>query len=171
MQVTLAGRPVIVLAASLLPTRLQIGTDLSACFGGGLPVLMAGDLNAKDVDWNSRLRTRRGKLLRAYADENSCLTFAPDSPNTNPFNPSVTPVFLDIGITKNLSIPVYLTSCSALSSDQLPVIIDTTCRSCFHHPPDRPDFRRTDGQLPDSSGRTNSVRFGISHRNSYRHLR
>jgi hypothetical protein len=26
-----------------------------------MPVLMAGDLNAKHVDWNSRLTTRRGK--------------------------------------------------------------------------------------------------------------
>ena len=144
IQVTLAGRPVIVLAAYLSPTRPLIGADLSSCFGWGLPVLMAGDLNAKHVDWNSRLTTRRGKLLRAYADENSCLIFGPDSPTTNPYNPSVTPDVLDIVITKNLPTPVYLTSCSALSSDHLPVIIDTTCRSSFHHPPDRPDFRRTE---------------------------
>jgi hypothetical protein len=37
-----------------------IGAELTACFGGGLPVLMAGDLNAKHVDWNSQLTTRRG---------------------------------------------------------------------------------------------------------------
>ena len=47
-------------------------------------------------------------------------------------------------ITKNLSFPVYLTSCSALNSDHLSVLIDTACHSSFHHPPDRPDFRRTD---------------------------
>ena len=47
-------------------------------------------------------------------------------------------------ITKKLSTPVYLTSCSALTSDHLPVLIDTTCHSSFHHPPDRSDFRRTD---------------------------
>jgi len=45
---------------------------------------------------------------------------------------------------KELPFPVYLTSCSALSSDHLPVLIDTACRSSFQHPPDRPDFRRTD---------------------------
>jgi len=39
---------------------------------------------------------------------------------------------------------MYLTSCSALSSDHLPVLIDTECRSSFQRPPDRPDFRRTD---------------------------
>jgi len=105
---------------------------------------MAGDLNAKHVDWNSSLSTRRVKLLRAYADENSCLIFGPDSPTTYPYNPSVTPDFLDIAITKHLQIAMYLTSCSALSSDHLPVIIDTTSRSSFNRPPVRPDCRRTD---------------------------
>jgi len=71
---------------------------------------MAGDLNAKYEDWNSRLKTRRGKYLRDYADENSCLTLGRDLPTTNPYNPSVNPDVLDIVITKNLSFPVYLTS-------------------------------------------------------------
>ena len=71
---------------------------------------MAGDLNAKHVDWNSRLNTRRGKLLRDYADGNSCLIFGPDSPTTNHYNPLVTPDVLDFVITKNLSFPVYLTT-------------------------------------------------------------
>jgi len=144
IQVTLAGKPVLILAAYLSPSRPLIGADLTACFGGGLPVLMAGDLNAKHVDWNSRLNTRRGKILREYADGNSCLIFGPDSPTTNPYNPLVTPDVLDIVITKNLSFPVYLTSYSALSSDHLPVLIDNSCRSSFHNPPDRPDFERTD---------------------------
>ena len=73
IQVTLAGRPVLVLVEYLSPSRPLIKADLFSCFGGGLPVVMAGDLNAKDVDWNSRLCKRRGKPLRAYADENSCL--------------------------------------------------------------------------------------------------
>jgi hypothetical protein len=133
----------IVLAAYLSPSRPLIGVDLFACFGWGLPDLMAGDLNAKHLDWNSRLSTRRGKLLRDYANENSCLIFGPDSQPPTHTTP-VTPDVLDIVITKNLSIPVFLTSCSALSSDHLPVLIDTTCRSSFQHPPDRPDVRRTD---------------------------
>jgi len=39
---------------------------------------------------------------------------------------------------------VHLTSCSALSSDHLPVLIDNMCRSSFQYQPDRPDVRRTD---------------------------
>jgi len=117
---------------------------MTACFVGGLPVLMAGDLNAKLVDWNSRLTTRRGKILRDYDDGNSCLIFGPDTPTTNPYKPSATPDVLDIVVTKDVPFQVYLTSCSALNSDQLPVLIDNACRSSFHHPPDCPNFRRTD---------------------------
>jgi hypothetical protein len=46
--------------------------------------------------------TRRGKLLRDYADGNSCLIFGPDTPTTNPYNPSVTPDVLEIVLTQNL---------------------------------------------------------------------
>ena len=70
---------------------------------------MAGDLNAKHVNWNSQLTTRRWKLLRDYADENSCLIVRPDTLNTNPYNPSATPDVLDIAVTKELTFPVYLT--------------------------------------------------------------
>jgi hypothetical protein len=111
---------------------------------GGIPVLKAGDLNAKHVDWNSRLTTVRGKLLRDYADRHSYLIQGPDSPTTVPYNTSATPDVLDIAVTKNLPTPVHLTACSALSSDHLPILIDTTCRSFFFNPPDRPDFKRTD---------------------------
>ena len=137
----LAGRPVKVFAADLSPSRPLIGADLDTCFSGELPVLMAGDL---DVDWNSRLSTRRGKLLRDYGDGNSCLIFGPDSPTTSPYNSSATPDVLDIVITRDLPSSVHLTSCSALSSDYLPVLIDTMYRSSFQHPSDRPDVRRTD---------------------------
>jgi hypothetical protein len=51
---------------------------------------------------------------------------------------------LDMAVTKDLPFPVYLTSCSVPSSNHLPVLIDNACRSSFHHPPERPNFRRTD---------------------------
>ena len=140
----LAGRLVNVLAAYLSPSHPLIGADLDACFGNGSPVLMAGNLNDKYIDWNSRLSTRRGKFLCDYADGNSCLIFAPDSPTTDLYNTSANPDVLDIVITRHLPFSVHLTSYSALSSDHLPVLNDTMCRSSFQHPPDRPDFRRTD---------------------------
>jgi endonuclease/exonuclease/phosphatase (EEP) superfamily protein YafD len=46
IQVILAGKPVKIPAAYFSPSLPLIGADLTACFGGGAPVLMAGDLNA-----------------------------------------------------------------------------------------------------------------------------
>ena len=99
-----------ILAVYLSPSRPLIKRDLSACLDGGLPVLMAGDLNAKHVDWKSRLTTTRGRLLRDYADRNSCLIYCPDSPTTIPYNPSAIPDVLDIVLTKNLVTPVNLSA-------------------------------------------------------------
>jgi hypothetical protein len=50
--IMLAGNPGKILAGYLSPSRPLIGADLTACFGGELPVLFDGDLNAKHVDWN-----------------------------------------------------------------------------------------------------------------------
>jgi hypothetical protein len=61
IQFTWAGKPVIVLAAYLSPFRPLMGADLTTCFCGELPLRLAGELNAKHVDWNSRLSRRRVK--------------------------------------------------------------------------------------------------------------
>jgi hypothetical protein len=105
---------------------------------------MVGDLNAKHVDWNLWLSTRLGNLLLDYADKNSCWIFGMDNPITNTYNTLATPDILDIVIIKSLNSPVYCTLCSALSSYHFPVLIKTTCRSYFQHPPDRPDFRSSE---------------------------
>jgi len=137
----LANKPVKILAVSLSPSRPVIASDLSACLGGGLPVLMAGDLNAKRIEWNSRLITNRDRILRDYVDKNSCLIYKANTPTTVPYNPSATPDNLDIAITKNMVSPVYLTTCSALSTDHLSILINKQCRSSLLSPPDRPDLR------------------------------
>jgi len=79
-------------------------------------------------DWNRRLNTRR---------ENSYVTmptWTPSDlwngrPNHQTMQPPATLDILDIVIAKVVPFPVHLTSCSALSSDHHPVLIDTMCRS------------------------------------------
>jgi hypothetical protein len=114
IQVVLAGRPVKILAVYLTQSRPLISADMDAYSGGGLPGLMAGDLGAKHLDWNSRLTTTREKRLRNYADGNSCLIFGPVSPTRNPGNHCATLDVLDIVITRALTSSVALTFCSAL---------------------------------------------------------
>ena len=92
----------IVLVVLISPSHTLIGADLTAYFGVRLPVLIAGDLIAKHGDWNSWLSTKRGKLLRDNADENTCLIFGPEAPTNNTLNAPATPDDLDIVITKNL---------------------------------------------------------------------
>jgi hypothetical protein len=140
----LVARPVKLVSAYLAHTRPLVESDLTECLSRGIPVLMAGDRNAKHKDWNSRLTTARGPILRDYADRNSCLIYVPDSPTTAPYTHNSTPDVLGIVVVKDLVLPVHLTVCSALSSDHLPILIDTSCRSSFHNLPDRPDFTRTD---------------------------
>jgi hypothetical protein len=103
---------------------------------------MAGGLNAKHTDWNSRLMTARGTLLRDYANRNSCLIYDPDSPTTASYTHNATPDFLDIVVVKESVRPVHLTVCSALISDHLPILIDATCRSSLK--PTGPDITRMD---------------------------
>jgi hypothetical protein len=79
--VMLASRPVKILAVYLLPSRPVIVLDLSACFSGGDPILMARDLSAKHLDWNPRPATW-DSLLCNYASENACLICGPDTPTT-----------------------------------------------------------------------------------------
>jgi hypothetical protein len=69
----------------------------------GIPVLLAGDLDAKHKDWNSTLTTARASLLHDYADRNSCLTYGPDSPTTAPYTHNATPDVLGIVVVRDLS--------------------------------------------------------------------
>jgi len=78
--------------------------------------------------------TRQGKL-RDYVDQNSCLTFGPDTPTINPYTHSTSLDVFDFPSS------VYLFLCSALSSEHLPIIIDFMCRSPFLQTKDRTEFR------------------------------
>jgi hypothetical protein len=144
IHLVLATRTVKLVSAYLAPTRPLIESDLTECLSGGIPVLMAGDINAKHKDWNYRLTTARGSLLRDYADKNSCLIYGQDSPTTAAYTHNATPDVIDIVVVKDFALPVHLTVCAALSTDHLPILIGTSYRSSFHNLPDCPYFTRMD---------------------------
>ena len=50
---------------------------------------------------------------------------------------------LDI-VVKDFVLPVTLTVCHALSSDHLPLLVNTPCRSSFQVPPALPNLKRVD---------------------------
>jgi hypothetical protein len=59
-------------------------------------------------------------------------------------NANTTAGVLYVVVVKNFNLPVHPTVCSALISDHLPVLMDTSCRSSVQNLPDRPDFMRMD---------------------------
>jgi hypothetical protein len=64
----MARKAVKILAVYLIALPASICFRTFCRLGGSLLVLMAGDLNAKHVDWNSRLITIKGRLLCDYAN-------------------------------------------------------------------------------------------------------
>ena len=126
--------------------------DLLECFRGNVPVLMAGYLNAKHKDWNSRVNSCRGELLQEYVSTNSCIVYGPTTHITAPFNSSNLPDVLDIVVVKDFVLPVNLTVCNALNSDHLPILVDPPCRASFQVPPDLPTETSRLGSLPGPLG-------------------
>jgi hypothetical protein len=55
----------------LLPIQTLFESDLTERLNGVFPD-MAGDLNTKHADWNSKLIKASGSLLRDYASRKSC---------------------------------------------------------------------------------------------------
>jgi hypothetical protein len=103
-----------------------------------------GDLNAKHPVWNRWLTMARGLLLHDYTNRNVCFIYGLDSSATVPYQHNSTLDFLDIVVAKDFVLPVHLTVWSALSSDDLPVLINTTCQTSFQNPLEHPDFMQID---------------------------
>jgi hypothetical protein len=79
----------------------------------------------------TRGRARDGEIPTSLCRRKLLSDLWTGHPNHKPIQYLRTLDDLDIVVTKNLSHSVYLTSCSALCSDHLPVRIDTACRSSF----------------------------------------
>ena len=102
--VNIGGRPVNLVAVYLSPLRSLVGADLMECISGGTPLFWL-----KHKDWNSRLNSPRGVLLREFASTNSCIVYGPDSYTTIPSSATLIPDVLDIVVVKDFVLPVNLT--------------------------------------------------------------
>jgi hypothetical protein len=80
-----------------------------------------------------RLITTRTSLLLDNVNENSCLLYRPDITTTIPYHFSATPDAHEVVATEDFAFLENLAVCYTLSSDFLPVLIVTTCRSSFRN--------------------------------------
>lgn len=81
---------------------------------GDKPLVIAGDLNAKHIQWNSKQTNQRGRRLQEYAENNEILGPNEDT-HTHPAYD--TSDVLDIAIIKNVNWTWQLSVHAELSSD------------------------------------------------------
>lgn len=141
--VKFAGRPVKILAVYISSSRPLIISGLSACLGGGLPILVAGDLIAKHVDWNFCANHEKGQIAAWLRQQKLLFDLWAGYTNHHSVQPICHPDVLDIVLTKEIVTPACLTARYGLSWDDLRLLILTRCLSSLSLP-DHPDFRRTD---------------------------
>ena len=71
-------------AAYKPPQKELLHPDLAVAFDAHRRVIMAGDLNCKHRDWNSRLTAPNGKRLRRFADSRRIQVIGPTQPTFYP---------------------------------------------------------------------------------------
>jgi len=87
--------------------------------------LAAGDVNAKNIYWGSRITTTKGRNLLAAIENNNAKYLSTGEPTYWPTDPNKVPDLIDFCVIKNLRADNFkLTSRFELSSDHSPIQID-----------------------------------------------
>ncbi|GJQ88772.1 hypothetical protein Trydic_g5791 [Trypoxylus dichotomus] len=81
--------------------------DIDAVFNFHHPTILAGDLNSKHPQWNSKTLNRKGKQLKKNSDERNLSGDAPTK-DTHIHAPTGLTNVLDLVILKNVTTPYYL---------------------------------------------------------------
>ncbi|XP_045466777.1 uncharacterized protein LOC123675461 [Harmonia axyridis] len=102
--------------------------DVKNFFRTKKPTIIAGDLNAKHPDWNSRKTNPQGTKLRAIADKYNLLVLGPEDP-THIHETTGTMDVLDIALMKNVSANYDIETKMDLSSYHSPVILTLEIRT------------------------------------------
>lgn len=116
-------RPIKIISAYNPPSSKLLKGSLDALFVQNSPLIVAGDLNAKHLNWSCHSTNPNGRTLLSYSIRNDLTIEAPSSPTHFSSNENVTSDILDIFITKSIDSQIEIENCAALSSDHNPVIL------------------------------------------------
>lgn len=114
--------PLLVWASYCSPNSTLDPNDVRLFFPDRSATIMAGDLNAKHPDWNSKSRNTRGQHLKQMADQNNIVVIGPEDP-THIHSANNTTDVLDIALLKNVPFEHDTYTVLDMSSDHLPVIL------------------------------------------------
>ncbi|GJQ77498.1 hypothetical protein Trydic_g20889 [Trypoxylus dichotomus] len=102
--------------------------DIDAVFNSHHPTILAGDLNSKHPQWNSKTLNRKGKQLKKISDERNLTVDAPTE-DTHIHTPTGSTDVLDLVILKCVATPYCIETINDLSSDHFPVIMTVSIES------------------------------------------
>ncbi|GJQ86053.1 hypothetical protein Trydic_g22059, partial [Trypoxylus dichotomus] len=104
------------------PGSVLSEADFRAVFGAGHPTILAGDLNSKHKNWNSKTMNTRGRQLARIATKYGLTVESPED-ETHIHIPTGSTDVLDIAVVKNITTPYHLETINDLTSDHLPVVM------------------------------------------------
>ncbi|GJQ68699.1 hypothetical protein Trydic_g17235 [Trypoxylus dichotomus] len=104
------------------PGSVLSEADFRAVFGAGHPTILAGDLNCKHKNWNSKTTNTRGRQLAKIANKYDLTVEGPEE-DTHIHIPTGSTDVLDIAVVKNVTTPYHLETVNDLTSDHLPVVM------------------------------------------------
>lgn len=137
--------PLNLISAYNKPNSKLINAELDSIFHLGTSTIIAGDLNAKSPNWNSKVTNQTGQLLQDYAARENIAVMGPDQPTHFPYGrPNSSGDVLDIVVFKNFNHPIMLTSVPALTSDHNPVLLQIGTDVTHLAPPNRIKIKNID---------------------------
>ena len=104
------------------PKNILSRQDITTLFSLANSVIIAGDLNAKHIDWYSSSTNPSGSRLKKLSDDLDFLVNAPTSPTRIPLIVGHRAEVLDIVVYKNAVISPEIDVVHELSSDHLPIL-------------------------------------------------
>ena len=149
--------PLAIISGYNHPRHLITSSDISTIFAISNSVILAGDLNAKHIDWHSKVINGNGRRLRQYSNKIGFEVNAPTSPTRIPPVEGHPPDVLDVVAFKNAIISPDIEVAHELSSDHLPILFswglghNSEYNSVLRHRTSWKDFskRLDDFSLPD----------------------
>ena len=135
IEILTPGVPLILVSGYRSPATEIEPADFDIIANLGPKVVLAGDLNAKHAEWNSKINNDAGDDLHAYLLTSVFNITAPRDPTHYP-KFGGRPDVLDVVLSKNVPLTTQPYAISALDSDHEPVIFQLSHRTITTVPPD-----------------------------------
>lgn len=103
------------------PSRVCDTDDYDLLFSCNVPVLLAGDLNAKHPLWGCSSTNEFGRRLFHFLSRSDVEVHSPDVPTY--FRPGTRPDILDIALSRGIPSHIHVSSSPDLSSDHNPILV------------------------------------------------